>query len=76
VSLSPCEIYQRKVTNEQLHTAIASLPDKQAKRVYAHYFLGMSRAAIAKAEGISKAAVGASIERGLRHMEVYLKKYF
>jgi RNA polymerase sigma-70 factor (ECF subfamily) len=76
VSLSPCEIYQRKVTNEQLHTAIASLPDKQAKRVYAHYFLGMSRASIAKAEGISKAAVGASIERGLRHMEVYLKKYF
>ena len=76
VSLSPCEIYQRKVTNEQLHTAIASLPDKQAKRVYAHYFLGMSRAAIAKSEGISKSAVGASIERGLRHMEVYLKKYF
>jgi len=46
VSLSPCEIYERKVTNKQLHTAIASLPDKQAKRIYAHYFLGMSKAAI------------------------------
>lgn len=76
VSLSPCEIYERKVTMEQLHAAIASLPDKQAKRIYAHYFLGMSKSAIAKAEGISKAAAGASIERGLRHMEVFLKKYF
>jgi RNA polymerase sigma-70 factor (ECF subfamily) len=76
VSLSPCEIYERKVTMEQLHAAIASLPDKQAKRIYAHYFLGMGKSAIAKTEGISKAAVGASIERGLRHMEVFLKKYF
>ena len=35
VSLSPCEIYERKVTVEQLHAAIAALPDKQAKRIYA-----------------------------------------
>ena len=34
VSLSPCEIYERTVTYEQLHAAIASLPDKQAKRIY------------------------------------------
>lgn len=51
VSLSPCEIYQRKVTNQQLHAAIASLPHKQAKRIYVHYFLGMSNAAIAKGRG-------------------------
>lgn len=76
VSLSPCEIYERKVTTEQLHAAIASLPDKQAKRIYAHYFLGMSKTAIAKTEGVSKVAVGDSIERGLRNMEVFLKKYF
>ena len=29
VSMSPWEIYERKVTYEQLHAAIASLPDKQ-----------------------------------------------
>ena len=46
VSLSPCEIYERKVTIEQLHAAIAALPDKQAKRIYAHYFLGMSKSVI------------------------------
>ncbi|MVB11599.1 hypothetical protein CAFE_23200 [Caprobacter fermentans] len=73
-SLSPCEIYERKVTTEQLHAAIASLPDKQAKRIYAHYFLGMSKSAIAKAEGVSKAVVGDAIDRGLENMEKFLKK--
>lgn len=75
VALSPCEIYERKVTREQLHAAIASLPDKQAKRIYAHYFLGMSKAAIAKAEGVGKATVGESIERGLKGIEKFLKKF-
>ena len=35
VSLSLDEIYERKLTSQQLHAAIASLPDKQAKRIYA-----------------------------------------
>ena len=43
VSLSPWEIYERKCTYEQLHAAIARLPDKQAKRIYAYYFLDMSQ---------------------------------
>jgi RNA polymerase sigma-70 factor (ECF subfamily) len=76
VELLPDEIYERKVTAEQLHLAIASLSDKQAKRIYAHYFLGMSKAAIARAEGVSRATVGQAITRGLRSMELYLKKHF
>lgn len=32
VSLSHCEIYERRVTTEQLYATIAKLPDKQAKR--------------------------------------------
>ena len=76
VSLSPCEIYQRKVTNEQLHAAIASLPDKQAKRVYAHYFLGMSKAAIAKAEGVNKSQITRSINKALKSMGIFLKNRF
>lgn len=75
VSLSPSEIYERKVTYAQLHAAIASLPDTQAKRVYAHFFMEMSNAAIAKAEGVSEAAVRDAIDRGLRNIEKYLKKY-
>jgi len=74
VSLSPCEIYERKVTVEQLHAAIASLPDKQAKRIYAYYFLGMSKSVIARTEGVSKAVVGDAIDRGLKNMEKFLKK--
>lgn len=49
VSLSPCEIYERKITAELLQSAIASLPDKQGKRIYAHYILGMSKSDIARA---------------------------
>jgi hypothetical protein len=33
VSLSPFEIYERKITAKQLHAAIAALPDKQSKRI-------------------------------------------
>lgn len=76
VSLSPDEIYERKLTTEQLHAAIATLPDKQAKRIYAHYFLGMSKAAIAKAEGVSKATIGQSIKGALKSIEQFLKKYY
>ncbi|MBS5083815.1 MAG: sigma-70 family RNA polymerase sigma factor [Clostridiales bacterium] len=72
VSLSPDEIYERKLTREQLHAAIATLPDKQAKRIYAHYFLGMSITAIAKAEGVNKCQVTRSISRGLSHLEKFL----
>ena len=75
VSLSPCEIFERKVTYSQLHAAISALPDKQAKRIYAHYFLGMSKIAIAKSESVSEGTVRDAITRGLRNVEKYLKKY-
>lgn len=76
VSLSPHELYERKLSQEQLHAAIASLPDKQAKRIYAHFFLGMSKTSIARAECVSKVSVAESIERGLCSIEKYLKKFF
>ena len=72
-ALSPDEIYGRKLTAQQLHAAIAALPDKQAKRIYAHYILGMSKTEIAKAEGVATASIVESIERGLRNMEIFLK---
>lgn len=73
VSLSPCEVYERKVTAEQLYAAINALPDKQAKRIYAHYILGMSKAEIARAEGVAENAVKDAIRRGLKRMEKHLK---
>lgn len=74
ISMTPCEIYERKVTMEQLHAAIAGLPDKQAKRISAYYFMGMTMEAIAKSEEVGISAVSYSIQRGLRNLEKYLKK--
>ncbi|MEA4946182.1 MAG: sigma factor-like helix-turn-helix DNA-binding protein [Oscillospiraceae bacterium] len=73
VSLSPCEIYERRITAEQLHAAISALPDKQAKRIYAHYFLGMSKAEIARTEHVNRSQITRSINKALRNMEVFLK---
>ncbi|MEN6314023.1 MAG: sigma-70 family RNA polymerase sigma factor [Clostridiaceae bacterium] len=73
VSLSPCEVYERKATAKQLYAAINALPGKQGRRVYEHYILGASKTEIARAEGVSKSRVSESIERGLRNMELFLK---
>lgn len=73
VSISPEEIYERKMTNEQLHAAMATLPDKQAKRIYAHFYLNMSQSDIARSEGVSKETVSESIGRGLKKIGLFCK---
>ena len=75
VSLSPYEIYERKMTKQELHAAIAKLPDIQAKRIYAYYFLEMSKTEIAQAEGVSVMAVCKSISQGLKTLEKELKNF-
>ena len=74
VSLSPEEIYERKVTREQLRAAMETLTDKQAKRIYAHFFLGLSKSEIARTEGIGREAICESINQGLGKVERFLKK--
>lgn len=73
VALSPCELYKRKVTAQELRAALNALPDTQSRRVYAHYILGLSKTEIARAEGVAKSRVSESIERGLRNMEKFLE---
>lgn len=73
VALSPWEHYERKVTAQELRAALASLPEIQARRIYAHYFLGISKTDIAKAEKVNEKGVRLAIERGLRNMEKFLK---
>ncbi|WP_330509658.1 sigma-70 family RNA polymerase sigma factor [Parablautia intestinalis] len=75
VSLSPCEIYERKVTMQKLHAAISSLPDKQAKRIYVHFVLGMSKTDIARAEGVDEKVVRLAIERWLYDVFSMFSKY-
>ena len=35
-ALSACELYERKLTYQELYAVLANLPDKQAMRIYAH----------------------------------------
>lgn len=75
LSVTPWEVYERKLTLAQLHAAVAALPDKQAKRINAFYFLGMSKAEIAKAEGVNKSQVSRSINKALNKLEKILKNF-
>ena len=69
----PDEFCEHRVTLERLYAALASLPDKQAKRIYAYYFLGLSKAAIARSEGVSRNQISRSINKALQRMKKSLK---
>ena len=56
--MTPEDAYIHKAVMAELYAAFASLPDKQAKRLYALFFMGMSRTEIAKAEGVALCAAG------------------
>jgi RNA polymerase sigma-70 factor (ECF subfamily) len=69
----PDELCEHRATLERLYAALASLPDKQAKRIYAYYFLGLSKAAIARSEGVSRNQISRSINKALQRMKKSLK---
>ena len=69
----PDEFCEHRATLERLYAALASLPDKQAKRIYAYYFLGLSKAAIARSEGVSRNQISRSINKALQRMKKSLK---
>ena len=66
--LTPEEILEDKQRREQLYAAVMALPDKQAKRIYARFYLGMTPTEIAEAEGVDVSRVRDSIRRGLKHL--------
>ena len=76
VASTPDELYEKKLTNQQLYAAISQLPEKQAKRIHAYYFMDMDESAIACAEKVSQQAVHSALCRGLKNLEKFLKKYF
>ena len=73
---NPCDLVEQLYDREQLYKALASLPEKQRNRIYAHYFLGMSKSAIARAEGINESNVRKSIEHGLSNLQKILEEIF
>ncbi|MFT8888041.1 MAG: sigma factor-like helix-turn-helix DNA-binding protein [Ethanoligenens sp.] len=67
------DTYERESRIAQILAVMETLPGKQAQRLYACYFLGMSVGTIARNEGVSKQVVSTSIRRGLRRIKKILK---
>ena len=53
--------------------ALNSLPEIQGRRIEAHFIHGKSQPSIARAEGVTRAAVNLTILKGLSAMKKYLK---
>ncbi len=73
LQITPEQILEEKQLNEQVFTAVMALPKSQAKRIYAHFYLGMSVTEIAIAEGVSKSRISESIRYGLKNLSKKLK---
>ena len=58
---------------EELRAAVMSLPKKQAKRICARFFLGLTIKEIAQIEGVSKSRVSESIRTGLKKIKKFFK---
>ena len=68
---TPETLLEEKQFQEQLYAAVMALPEKQAKRIYARYYLGMSVSEIAAAEDVDPSRVRDSIRRGLKQLAKY-----
>ena len=58
---TPEMLLEEKQLREQLYAAVMALPEKQAKRIYARYYLGMRVSEIAAAEGVDLSLIHISI---------------
>ena len=68
---TPEMFLEEKQLREQIYAAVMALPEKQAKRIYARYYLGMRVGEIAAAEGVDPSRVRDSIRRGLKQLAKY-----
>ena len=71
--LSPDELLTEQFVRDQLYAAVMALPEKSAKRIYAHYYLGMSKAEIARCEGVHESTVRESIRHGVQLLSKKIK---
>ena len=64
-------VLEEKQFQEQVYATVMKLPEKQAKRIYARYYLGMTVNEIAEVEGIDPSRVRDSIRHGLKQLGKY-----
>lgn len=72
-TLTPEEFLEEKQMREELYVAVMELPEKQAKRIYAHFYLGMTPMEIAQAENVDVSCVRRSIRNGLKRLAKKLR---
>ena len=70
---TPEMLLEEKQLQEQVYATVMKLPEKQAKRIYARYYLGMTVNEIAEVEGVDPSRVRDSIRRFL--IDLYLPVY-
>ena len=68
---TPEMLLEEKQFQEQVYATVMKLPEKQAKRIYARYYLGMTVNEIAEVEGVDQSRVRDSIRRGLKQLVKY-----
>ena len=54
---TPEMVLEEKQFQEQVYAAVMKLPEKQAERIYARYYLGMTVNEIAEVEGVDPSRV-------------------
>ena len=69
---TPEMVLEENSFRSRVYAAVMKLPEKQAKRIYARYYLGMTVNEITEVEGVDSSRVRDSIRRGLK----LLVKYF
>lgn len=72
--LNPETILEDSQRRKELLAAIMTLPPKQARRIYARFYLGLDVVEIARKEGVAPANVYASIQHGLSELRNKIKK--
>lgn len=65
----PDDAMERTERENLLEMALASLPETQRRRLYAHVVLQKSKREIAESENVSRASVGESIRRGIANLK-------
>lgn len=66
---TPEMVLEEKQLQKQVYATVMKLPEKQAKRIYARYYLCMTVNGIAAVEGVDPSRVRDSIRRELKKLE-------
>lgn len=70
---TPVTEFEKKQLSKKIAEGLSALTETQQRRIYAHYFLGMSIATIAKNEGCAFMSVKESIEAAMRKIKKFLQ---